>query len=251
MSKLFWKRKPLTKRITQTQTTTADQQLIQAKTRNYILYGLALLFGASFFSFEFFPNFSEDYYIAEKQAKEAKRINAIALSKVKEYARGTQVYRDYIKANNQKKEVFKHYNSVIEEEKVFGFNSFQLFWERFTFTLMIFIYAIYNLFRSFYLESKNIGSKLMHFFVINFCVFYFFWIFQKFQDFSKITYYLVTFISSIAVFTMIYLMTKYRDRYINKLKETISRLVAFSFLHTKQEKKQEMLQMFRDLSKED
>ena len=82
-------------------------------------------------------------------------------------------------------------------------------------------------------------------------VFKFYDIFQQFQDVSKALYYVLTFLSAGVVVLAISLISKHQRHYINKLKETISRLVAFSFLHTKQEKKQEMLQMFRDLSKED
>ena len=245
MNYLLWKRKRSTKKIQQTQTTTEDQLLIRTRTKKYLKYFFALILGTLFYSFEFIPNFSDREYGAEKQVKEAKKINAIALSKVKEYAKGSQAYQDYIKANNQKKEVFKHYNSVIEEEKVFGFNSFQLFWERFGLFLGFFIYALHNLFQSFYFERKNLGNKVLHGFIISVCMFYFFWIFQKFQDFSKVTYYLMTFASAGIVVLAVYLITKYQDHCINKLKETVSRLAAFSFLHTKQEKKPEMLELFK------
>lgn len=92
---------------------------------------------------------------------------------------------------------------------------------------------------------------ILHGLIISGTMYYFFWVFQQFQDFSKFIYYIMTFISAAVVVIAVSLISKHQRHYINKLKETISRLVAFSFLHTKQEKKQEMLQMFRDLSKED
>ena len=220
------------------------QELIQTKTnKKYIKYILAILFGASFFSFEFVPNFSDNYYKAEAKAQEAKKMNAIALSKVKDYAKGTAIYNDYLKANKKKKEVFANYNNIVDKEKVFGFKSFHIFWERFVFTLMIFIYSIYNLFRSFYFERKNVGSKLMHFFVINFCMFYFFWIFQQFQDFSKLTYYLLTIISSAVIVFVVYFITKYQEHYINVLKRNYRDLAFFSILNTKKEKQKEVFEL--------
>jgi len=114
----------------------------------------------------------------------------------------------------------------------------------------LFIYALINLFRSFYFDRKNVGMKFLHGLIISVAIFYFFWMFDDYSDFSKATYYLMTFASAGVVVLAVYLITKYQDHYINKLKETVSRLVAFSFLHTKQEKKPEMLEMFKELSEE-
>ena len=109
---------------------------------------------------------------------------------------------------------------------------------------------IFITFRSFYFERDNIGVKVLYTVMISLSIFKFFWIFQQFQDFSKITYYAMTLVSAAVVVLAVYLITKYQDHYINRLKEEVSRLAAFSFLHTKQEKKSEMLNLFRELSKD-
>ena len=175
------------------------QPLTQTKTKRFLRYIFALLLGFSFFSYEFLPNFSESYYKAQNEALEAKKLNTEALAQVKNYAKGTTAYENYLNANEHKKIAFQKFNRVKEDEKVFGFRSFQLFWERLGLFLGIFIYALYNLYRSFYFESENIGSKIIHGFIISVCMFYFFWIFQAFQDVTKITYYLMTFLSAGAI----------------------------------------------------
>jgi hypothetical protein len=206
--------------------------------------------GISFYSFEFIPDFSEQYYSAEKEAKNAKNINSIALAKVKDYAKGTEVYNAYLEVNKRKKEVFENYNAVVENEKVFGFKSLHFFWERLGLFLGFFMYALYNLYRSFYFERRNAGNKILHGFIISVCVFYFFWIFQTFQDFSKITYYLITILSAAVVVLAVSLVTKYQDHYINKLKKNIRDLVAFTFVNTRQDKKDEMIETLEKMSKE-
>ena len=219
--------------------------------RKYILYLFCLLLGASFFSFEFFPNFSEDYYSALNEYRSVEKANKLALGLVKKNAMGTPAGDSYEETRALSLEKWNQFETIRNNEKVFGFKSMHFFMERFGLFLGIFMYALYNLLVSFYYERKNLGSKIIHGFILFVCMFYFFWIFQQFQDFSKFTYYIMTFISAAVVVIAVSLISKHQRRYINKLKETISRLVAFSFLHTKQEKKQEMLQMFRDLSKED
>ena len=60
----------------------------------------------------------------------------------------------------------------------------------------------------------------------------------------------MTFVSATVIVLAVSLIAKYQHHYINSLKETISRLAAFSFLHTQKEKKPEMLQLFKELSEE-
>lgn len=246
----YYKHKPRTKRTPQLQTVTEERPLTQTKTKKYLRYIFALILGISFYSFEFIPDFSEQYYSAEKEAKNAKNINSIALAKVKDYAKGTEVYNAYLEVNKRKKEVFENYNAVVENEKVFGFKSLHFFWERLGLFLGFFMYALYNLYRSFYFERRNAGNKILHGFIISVCVFYFFWIFQTFQDFSKITYYLITILSAAVVVLAVSLVTKYQDHYINKLKKNIRDLVAFTFVNTRQDKKDEMIETLEKMSKE-
>lgn len=222
---------------------TEEQPSIQTKTKTYSKYFFAIIIGALFYSFEFLPSFSEDYYNAEKEAIQAKKLNAVALEKVKDYAKGTAVYDEYEEINNRKKEAFEKYNTAVENERFFGFKSFQLFWERLGLFLGILLYALFNLYRSFYFERKNLGNKIIHGFIISVCLFYIFWIFQAFQDFSKPTYYLMTFLSATVVVIAISMLTKYQNHRINSLKSKYKRLAFFSILNTREEKKKEVLDL--------
>lgn len=116
--------------------------------------------------------------------------------------------------------------------------------------LCFFIYALFNLIRSLYFERENIGSKIIHSIIIFGTIFYLFWIFQQFQDFSKITYYLVTFISAALVSIAVWLITKYEEHYINVLKSKYLNLVKFTFINTKEEKRKEMLSMLSEAEEE-
>lgn len=246
----YFKHKLSTKRTRRHQIVTEEPPSTPTKTRKYLRYIFALVLGISFYSFEFIPDFSEQYYSAEKEAEEAKDMNSVALANVKNYAKGSDVYNAYLKANKRKKEVFKNYDAIVENEKIFGFNSLHFFWERLGLFLGFFLYALYNLYRSFYFERKNLGNKVLHGFIISVCIFYFFWIFQQFQDFNKITYYLMTIISAAIVVLAVSLITKYQDHYINRLKKNIRDLVAFTFVNTKQEKKEEMIETLEKMSKD-
>ena len=235
----------------QTQTMTEEKTYSLRASGRLIPYLAAILCITSLYSFEFFPNFSEDYYSALNEYRSVEKANKLALDLVKKNAIGTPAGDRYGETRALSLEKWNQFEAIRNNEKVLGFKSLQLFVAEFGPMFCFFLYALFNLFRSLYFERKNMGMIILHGLIISGTMYYFFWIFQQFQDFSKFTYYVMTFISAAVVVIAVSLISKYQRHYINKLKETISRLVAFSFLHTKQEKKQEMLQMFRDLSKED
>lgn len=224
-----------------------ERKLITRKIRPYIVGFICLL---CFYSYEFIDDFSNHYYTTLDHHKKAKDNRTLALSKVKEFAKGSIVYSEYLEQKSITDATWKEYQKAKRQEEVFGFKSIHFFWERFGLFLGFFAYALFNLFRSFYFESKNIGNKVLHGFIISVCMFYFFWIFQQFQDFPKIAYYTMTLVSAGVVVWTVYLITKYQGHYINKLKKTISLLAAFSFLNTRDEKKPEMFELFRELSED-
>ena len=226
---------------------TEEKKLITTKVKPYIIGLICII---CFYSYEFINDYSDNYYISINNYKKAKDNRTEALNKVKEFAKGSIVYNKYLDKKSIAEKTWEKHNKIKKEEQFFGFKSLHFFWERFGLFLGIFVYALYNLFLSFSLERKNIGSKVIHGFIVSVCMFYFFWIFQQFQDFSKPTYYFMTFVSAAIIVFAVSLISKYQNLGTNKLKETISRLAAFSFLHTKQEKKPEMLELFKELSKD-
>ena len=159
------------------------------------------------------------------------------------------MYQQYLIEKEKTDRAWQTLLRVKSEERFFGFTNVKQFIGEFGTMLGFFVYALVNLFRSFYFEHRNIGMKFFHGLIISVTMFYFFWMFE-YSDFNKITYYAMTLVSAAVVVLAVYLITKYQDHYINRLKEKVSRLAAFSFLHTKQEKKSEMLNLFRELSKD-
>lgn len=215
------------------------------------MYFLFCLFsGAVFYVFEFIEPYSIEYIKAKEVAVKANKNNVIQLSKVKDFSKGSEVYDSYIRANKVKKLAVDEFKQVKDKEKVFGFKSLKIFAKEFGIFFGFLCYALFNLIRSFYLEPYNNGAKMYHGFIISVCVFYFFWIFQKFQDFSKVTYYAMTFVSASMVVFVVYLFTKYRKDRINKLetqKEQLKKqkqeIATFTYLHTPEENKEEMLEV--------
>lgn len=76
--------------------------------------------------------------------------------------------------------------------------------------------------------------------------FKFYWIFQPFQDLSKISYYMMTIFTVSLIVLAVRLITKYEEHYINVLKSKYLNLVKFTFNNTKEEKRKEMLSMLSE-----
>ena len=92
--------------------------------------------------------------------------------------------------------------------------------------------------------------KVIHGFIISVCLFNFFWIFQQFQDFNKATYFLMIFASAAVVVFAVFLITKYQDHRINRLKKGQFELAKFTFKNTKPEKREEMLNTIERIVKD-
>ena len=60
----------------------------------------------------------------------------------------------------------------------------------------------------------------------------------------------MTFLSAGGIMFAVYLITKYQDHYINRLKKNIRDLVAFTFVHIKNEKKEEMIKTLEKMSQD-
>jgi hypothetical protein len=220
------------------------------KARNFAYYLLAIVCATSLFSFEFFPDETTEHQEATKLWRADKKERTRTLTKVKELAKGSPEYAAYSKAAKKTNSSYEKLEKVRKEDEFFGFTNKQQFFGEFGPMLCFFIYSLFNLFRSFYFERKNTGAKVFHGIIISGTLFYFFWIFQAFQDFSKITYYSMTLIMGGLVVLAVYLITRYQNHYINRLKKNIRDLVAFTFVNTKQEKKEEMIETLEKMSKD-
>ena len=71
-----------------------EKKSITRKIRPYIVGFICLL---CFYSYEFIDDFSNHYYTTLDHHKKAKDNRTLALSKVKEFAKGSIVYGEYLK----------------------------------------------------------------------------------------------------------------------------------------------------------
>ena len=194
---------------------------ITTKIKPYIIGLICLI---SFYSFEFIIDFSNEYYFTLGDHKRAKRDKSKILEKLKNQAIGSTVFEEYLNRKRTADAAWEKHNEIKYKEELFGFKSLHFFWERFSLFFGVFIYTLYNLSLSFRYERKNLGSKIVHGLILSVCIFYFFWIFQKFQDFNKFTYYLMTFVSATVIVLAVSLIAKYQHHHINSLKETIAKV---------------------------
>lgn len=223
---------------------------ITTRTRTIATIFIVVLCTVLFYSHKFFPDLKDDpeYALAQKKFLDLKKQNKIALSEIKNSVKGTSVYKKYMKINAEKNHAYKEYMEIYNSKKVFGFTSLRYFIERFGFILCIFIYTLYNLIKSFVRERHNIGSKIFHTYILSICFFSFFWIFQKFQDFNRIIYYFMTVMSASVVTYAILLTTKYYKEQINKTREQMFFVARLGLRNSKPEKKEAMLNVFREIA---
>lgn len=237
-----------TKTTQQLQEETEGKILTTERSKNLLYFLFAIVLAVSFYSFEFFDNFSEEYTAAIKSHSIEKKKRTKALNVVKSLAEGTPEYEAYLIAKKQTDAAYNNFKEVKKKERVFGFKSFKYFIERLGLWLGVFLYSLFNLYRSFRSEKKNHGIKLIHGFILSVCFFYFFWIFQQFQDVSKVSYYFATLVSTLFVVLAVYLITKYRKDRINYLQDNLMEVAKFTFKNTKPEKREEMLDMIKKIA---
>ncbi len=218
------------------------------KIKSFVPYFLALGFVFLFFAFEFIPEHSYEYNKAHNEFNKLKKENSIALKGVKEYAKGSAEYDNYVKVNNKKNIAYKKAKELKELESFMGFKNKRTFTFHFSLGLLLFVYGTYNLIRSFYYERRNVGNKVLHSFIIGFSFFKLNWVFQKANDYNIINYLLFALSALIILVYSVYLITKYKKSYINKLKGDVRMLSRFTILNTKASKTEEAFKLLEDLA---
>jgi len=214
-----------------------------------------ILLVALSYSYKNIDTVSKSYKEANKVFNVAKNKNTLALKEVKKHARGSVVSQKYNDAYIHKKEAFMKLNKEIESQKVFGFDSMHYFWERFGRNSVDILFAVFILFLiiKFIPQSKNKiiywGSLLTSFAYLSTKFFILFWIFKQFQDFSLAAYIFVTFISSFSVVSVMLTLMKYIKTEETSLKSNLLDLAKFSFQNTKPEKREEMLDLIKEIAK--
>ncbi|WP_075344143.1 hypothetical protein [Tenacibaculum agarivorans] len=217
----------------------------------FIIIFSSLLVGGLYYSYIFIPRFSDDYIKADKEFLIAKEENTIALSKVKALAKGTKEYNSYLEARKNKKEKLDLFNNAKKRQRFFGFDSFHFFWERFTQNTTILIFAIWVLSIT-VRDRKKIPKwkfKIRFFIITTFIstnMFTYFWIFQKFQDFNKVTYYCLTLLFSYTLGLIVFIFVKNNQTLVNALKRKLFRVSVYSLNYCEEDKKEKLAKIIEE-----
>ena len=195
---------------------------------------------------EYVPKHNEDVKNAKLEYQTYIDSVSSAYKLVLKQAEGTLAFNNYKKILEKKQVSKAAYFKAKKENRVYGFNDIWQFLYEFGPTCCFFLTFLFLLFRSFYFESKNIGIKFLIICMLSLLSFKFYWIFQPFQDLSKISYYMMTIFTVSLIVLAVRLITKYEEHYINVLKSKYLNLVKFTFNNTKEEKRKEMLSMLSE-----
>ncbi|CAL2056126.1 hypothetical protein [Tenacibaculum sp. 190524A05c] len=240
-----------TKTTSQTQITTEEKIQTTEKNKKKLFVKdllIATIIASLFYCFEFIPNFSDQYLDKIQEHKSAKAKRTIALNNIKEYVKenNSELYSNYLSEKLNTDKVYKEFKEVKQEESVFGFKSFQLFATALFPIIAIFFYVIYNLFRSYKVEKRNIGIRFVHYVVLMFCFFQFFWIFKAIQDYPKYVYYLCTILSTYFVGLAVYIIHKQENKLIQKLRNKLFKVSLYSLRYADESKKEKMAQIIEE-----
>lgn len=233
-----------------------DQTIrVWTKTRRILQYvGICFLLLFFFYSYRVVKPFGSQYETDKKAFYLAKKNSTIALNEVKEQAKGTKAYEEYLEARKLQQKAFDKYTATIDSIKVFGFDTFHHFWERFGKNTEDLLFAIWVCYLLFF--SPKAKDKIMLYGRVAIClvfistkIFTYTWIFLKFEDFSLYFYVFMTFISAFTVVWYLYFLFKNKKTKEEVLSEDLMRLLKFTFKNTKPEKREEMLSVIEKIAK--
>lgn len=250
MIKLSWKSKLPTKKTRLIPTTTGKTLILTKRVRNFIYALIGVISIALIFSFEFFENWSEEVVIARSEHKSKKEISISNLSMIKEQAKGTEAGELYFKSKKETDKAWEVLKLAKEETKVLGFRSWQQFFGEFGPWCAFFLFASFHLLRSYIREPKNKGLILFNLAFVTATTFFLIWIFQPNQDFSRLAYYCMTLLCGTIVYYAVKLLIKSYNVRLSSWRKKFYEMARFSFLHTKEESKQDMLNKIEDLCSE-
>jgi hypothetical protein len=106
----------------------------------------------------------------------------------------------------------------------------------------------FHLLRSHLREPKNKGLILFNLSFVVATTFFLIWVFLPNQDFPKIAYYAITLVCGILIYVGVWLLSKNYQQRLIRWKQRFVDMAIFSFFHTKEESKQDMLNKIEDLS---
>ena len=97
-------------------------------------------------------------------------------------------------------------------------------------------------------EPKNKGLILFNLSFVVATTFFLIWVFVPNQDFPKIAYYTIALVCGILIYIGVWLLSKNYQHQLARWKQKFADMATFSFFHTKEESKEDMLNKIKDLS---
>ena len=217
---------------------------------------LSILLASLKYAYEFTNEYSDGYIIALKEAKKLQNENTKALKKVKKEAKEKQLnsFIAYEKINNKYRESKNNFNKIKTKESANGFKSFHFFVERFGSTTCSFIFSLWVLI-TFLKKHKEepiyrlLGKAFMAFVFLLSTIFSYFWIFQKFQDLSKLEYFSMAIIVCCLVTFASYYLFKDRKDYNEIRNKAFIDLAETAIKNADPSKREEMVKYIDNLLK--
>ncbi len=208
------------------------------------LYLLIVTCGVLFYLHRFIPVDNLEVMNLRKKHYSLKQTRNNYFKELSNNYNDVNLVKKYVEARKQADLGWVELTKAKKNQMFYGFKSLHSFIERLGLSCLIFIYALFNLAKSFYFERKNTASKVFHTFIISVGLFYFFWMFNAFQDFNVVTYTLITLSSATGITLSIFYYTKYRKNKIKELQKDINELSRFAILNTTAGKQEEMFNLF-------
>lgn len=195
------------------------------------------------------PLMPDEVNEAEAKWETAKSKNAVALNALKQlnfdlrkgnitteefHKKQPALVDDYANINQEKNNLYQILAESESEAKIFHFRSLHYFIGEIGWAAGLFLYALVNLFNTFYLKNRYIkreytGKILLHSTLLFVGCFYIAYVFHSELDFAKIWYFIAMVLCTITlVFASKFIMNTYLKR-TEYLRENIDRLLNFIF----------------------
>ncbi len=218
------------------------------------LYFLSILWASLFFCYEFFPKYPKEYYENKKTLDSLEVLNSKALEKLKDYAKNSPTYNQYLETNKKYLMTQEIFTEAKKNDNYFGFNSPNFFVFNTCLYFGILIYALFNIINALNSDSNNLGIQIIHSYIISVCLFKLSWIFLTYQDFNDAMYIFMLFLSVFVITKATNLLIKQKQRQLVKLKtmtqkaeETFDKLRNEIFLKQQQERAEERRRIGEEL----
>lgn len=168
--------------------------------KNIIYYLLAVICVTAFFAHETIASDSENISNATTVWETAKKKRTLALSSVKELAKGTKEHEIYVMEKENTQRAYDELLLKYEEAKFLNFNNFQQFLGELSWSLGLLIYALANFVIAIIEKKETVFGKIIfHCTIIYISLFYIGWAFRM-GDYGTGVYFFNNFLCVIGIF---------------------------------------------------